>query len=462
MKRYGLFVWVCGFSFYVCEGATWRNWGNTQECSPQQIFYPANAQEVIAIIKDAAVKKIPLKAIGSSHSWSDLISTDGFLISTNNLDKVLWIDRSQCQIKVEAGIKLHELIAVLAENGLALSNQGFITEQSIAGAAATATHGTGKAYALSDYIIGMEIIDADGHIHTVSEASNPEWLPLARVSLGALGFIYTITLQCEPAFNLRHSRINIDLNDIIDNYQSFYESHDFFMFMLAPSSQTALAYFWDRTDEEPNTGFLHYFANDCVFNRFLNCMAIQALSHARNISSYMLLTGLSALQMEEHVDHSYISLSPMKTPLTVDWYIEQEFAVDFADFRPAFTDMLEIYKQYDPSASKLSSIITCRFGPSSELSYLNPAFGRNTAYLTINIMNHFDDYQDFFHDLEHAMLRYNGRAHWGKFHFLDHEKIKKLYNQDHFRAFNQLRKVLDPNGLFTNDFVLRCFGSISD
>ena len=53
----------------------------------------------------------------------------------------------------------------------------------------------------------------------------------------------------------------------------------------------------------------------------------------------------------------------------------------------------------------------------------------------------------------------NGRAHWGKFHFLDHEKIKRVYNPDQVSAFNQLRKLLDPDNLFANDFVRRCFGS---
>jgi L-gulono-1,4-lactone dehydrogenase len=458
IKKSKLLILLLVFSFSL-QAATWRNWGNTQECYPQEIFYPENKEQVIAIIKKAASKKNPLKAIGSSHSWSNLISTDGFLINTDYLARILWIDESKCQIKVEAGIKLKELIYILDQHGLALSNQGFITDQSIAGATATATHGTGKAFALSDYIIEIEIIDAKGQMHTISEQSHPEWLALARVSLGALGFVYSITLQCEPAFNLKHSRINMDINYLVSNYRNLYETHDFFMFMFSSTHDSAIAYFWDYTQKEPNVGFFHYFANDCVFNRFLNCMAIQALSTTRQLSSYMVPQGLSLLQMGEHVDHSYISLSPIKTPLRVDWYIEQEFAVDFEDFTEAFADLMAIYEHYHTLVGYLMSIITCRFGPASHASYLNPAYGRKTAYITINIMSYFDEYEDFFHDLEQAMMRYKGRAHWGKFHFLDKEKIEKLYDPHHVAAFNELRLLFDPDKLFSNEFVSRCFGS---
>lgn len=439
----------------------WANWGNTQQCIPQKIFYPTTQAEVQIIIQEATDNHVKFKAVGSSHSWSDLVCTDGYLINTDYLNRIIWIDSEKHQVKVEAGIKIRDLIEFLAAHNLALSNQGFITDQSIAGAIATATHGTGKgAYALSDYIMGMEILDAQGILHEISEQSHPEWLPLTRVALGALGFVYSVTIQCEPLFNLVHKRTLMNLSTVMNMYQELYERNDFFMFMMQPQSSSALVFFWNRTNRPSNTGFLHYFSNDCVFNRFLNYFTICALSRFTEASPFCISTGFRALQMNEHVEHSYISLSPIKTPLSVNWYIEQEIAINFDDFPQALADLKKIYEKYDLNAHNLISIITCRFGPTSQCSYLNPAYGRKTAYITINIMNFFKDYELFFQDCEKAMIPYNGRSHWGKFNFLNQEKIAQVYDRNHLTAFNNLRKFLDPHGLFENDFVQRCFGHI--
>lgn len=71
-------------------------------------------------------------------------------------------------------------------------------------------------------------------------------------------------------------------------------------------------------------------------------------------------------------------------------------------------------------------------------------------------MNYFDNYEQFFKDFEALMEPYQGRPHWGKFHYLDKSKIEKLYGTQTIAKFNQLRAILDPYSLWTNDFVQRC------
>ncbi len=435
----------------------WKNWGNTQQCMPQQIFYPETLADVQHILHTSNQEKIAVKAIGSSHSWSDLVCTDGYLINTDHLNNILWIDREKAQVKVQAGIKLKDLAKKLADVGLALGNQGFITEQSLAGAIATATHGTGKAYNLSDYIVAMEIIDACGTVHEVSENHNSGWLPLLRVHLGALGFIYSITIQCEPLFNLKHQRFLVDLDKILDFYHTWYQENDFFMFMVNAYSQQAVIFIWNRTEEPVTAKPWHYVLNDCIFHKILNYAAIETFNRLPSISSFCIERGLSLLQMKEHVEYSYISLSPIKAPLPVTGYIEEEIAIPFEYFAQAFYALRQLYDEYTAHNINLKSIITCRFGPASDRSYLSPCYGRKTAYITINIINYFDEYEQFFKDFEQIMRPFGGRPHWGKFHYLTKQTIAGLYDNDHLAAFTALKNQLDPDGLFTNQFIHRCF-----
>ena len=67
--------------------------------------------------------------------------TDGTLLSLDALDRVLDVDGTL--VRVEAGIRLKALSRELHMRGLAMPNLGDIDAQSLAGALATGTHGTG-------------------------------------------------------------------------------------------------------------------------------------------------------------------------------------------------------------------------------------------------------------------------------------------------------------------------------
>src|SRR5207245_398201 len=76
-------------------------------------------------------------------------------------------------------------------------------EESIAGAISTGTHGTGLRFgSLSTQIVGMNLVTAEGRLLQISLDQQPELMAAARVSLGALGVITQVTIQCVQAFNL--------------------------------------------------------------------------------------------------------------------------------------------------------------------------------------------------------------------------------------------------------------------
>ena len=98
----------------------------------------------------------PIKVFGSGHSPSDLACSRGFMINIDNMNGILGINKQDSTVTVEAGMSLHKLHATLQENGLALSNLGSISDQSIAGVISTATHGTGAEFGCLSSMVNKE------------------------------------------------------------------------------------------------------------------------------------------------------------------------------------------------------------------------------------------------------------------------------------------------------------------
>src|SRR5262249_54650638 len=137
------------------------------------------------------------------HSWSPLVVTNEILLNLDHLNELVMLDAESMRVTVGAGIRLKQLNALLPQFGLALANLGSIAEQSIAGAAATGTHGTGLTIGnLATQIVGMHLVTANGQVHVLSAETTPELMRAARVNLGALGVVTQVTLQCVKKHNL--------------------------------------------------------------------------------------------------------------------------------------------------------------------------------------------------------------------------------------------------------------------
>src|SRR6185295_2294743 len=169
-------VVICIWSMQKTKSGKWSNWGKNQTCQPRKIWYPENLEELKTILKEAYNKKINVRAYGAGHSWSNIVPTSGYLINTDRLNRLLEVDLEKNQVRIEAGMPLHELNRYLEEQGLALQNLGRVTVQSIAGATATGTHGTGHTATLASFITEVELLSADGTLHTISSTQNASWL----------------------------------------------------------------------------------------------------------------------------------------------------------------------------------------------------------------------------------------------------------------------------------------------
>lgn len=134
----------------------WSNWSGSVHSAPQGIFHPTTQEEVVAVINSAVANGQQIRAVGSGHSHTPLAATDGTMVSLEHLNKLESLSTTRYTATAQAGITLHDLGKELFKHGFTLRNLGDIDKQSLGGALATGTHGTGlKLSSLSTHIIGF-------------------------------------------------------------------------------------------------------------------------------------------------------------------------------------------------------------------------------------------------------------------------------------------------------------------
>ena len=152
-----------------------------------------------------------MRVQGAGHSFSQLLTTNDVLVSLDDIPDTCVVNGTQAT--VNGGIRLKELITALKSKGLALRNLGSVTEQSIAGAFSTGTHGTGVTLgSLSSMVSAIRLVDGQGNVQVVPAAD----LPAARLSLGLLGIITQVTLDCVPHYKLEYNAYICRFDDIVD------------------------------------------------------------------------------------------------------------------------------------------------------------------------------------------------------------------------------------------------------
>ncbi|MCZ9340308.1 FAD-binding protein, partial [Streptomyces sp. TRM76130] len=163
------------------RNGTWRNWGGTVTARPARVVAPASAEEVADAVRRAAEDGLPVKAVGTGHSFTSIAATDGVLVRPDLLTGIRHVDREAMTVTVEAGTPLRRLNLALAREGLSLANMGDIMEQTVSGATATGTHGTGRDSAsIAAQLRALELVTADGSLLTCSAERNPEVFAAAR------------------------------------------------------------------------------------------------------------------------------------------------------------------------------------------------------------------------------------------------------------------------------------------
>lgn len=179
------------------------NFGRNVSFRPQRVVQPQTEQELLDILNDS--KNGRVRVMASRHAWSPLIETDATLLDSSAFDEIEVFEREgKKYVRVGAGCPIKRLVKTLNQQGLSLPSLGLITEQRIAGAISTGTHGSGK-HSLSHFVQSMRLacLPEDSSEAVIREFDRGPDLEAARCSLGCLGVIVEVTLPCIPQYLVR-------------------------------------------------------------------------------------------------------------------------------------------------------------------------------------------------------------------------------------------------------------------
>jgi L-gulonolactone oxidase len=428
----------------------WTNWSGTVS-TDVPVAAPASVAELARVVAQAAGRGQRVKPIGAGHSFTAIGATDGLQLRLDRLAGVVQADRASGRVTVLAGTTLHALNETLWELDLSMTNLGDIDVQTISGAISTGTHGTGLKYGgIATQVRELELVRADGSLLRCSADENADVFAAARVGLGALGVIATVTLQCEPAFALAAAEAPATLDEVLADLDELVVGNDHFEFYWFPHTRRVLTKRNNRvlpgTQLRPVGRFRHWFDDELLSNTVyerinrLTTRRPALIPRANDLATRL-------LGARDYIDRAHRVFASVRTVR----FREMEYALP----RAAVPEVLgEIEAYLARSGEQIGFPVEVRFAAADDI-WLSTAYGRETGYVAVH-QYHRREYEPYFRAVEAIAQAAGGRPHWGKIHYRDAESLREVYPR--FADFVAVRDRLDPDRRFGNDYLTRVLG----
>lgn len=420
-----------------------KNWSKRIEWQPEQISYPTTEQEIQDLVQLAITQKKSIRIIGSGHSFNPLWVTDHILISLDQYQGLVAVDKEALTATVKAGTKLFKLGDLLFEQGMAMENLGDIDVQSLAGTISTGTHGTGSAFGtISTQVIKIRFVNGKGEVMVCSETEHKELFKAAQVSLGVLGIITEITLQCVPAYRLELINKVEQLSDVLATYKERNQENRNFEFYYFPHDNRVFTKTSNlATDQADKVSFTNYLT-ETVLENYVFKLLCEIAYRFPSMNKSIAKLSAAAIPNTRKVYHAHKVYATQRLVR----FNEMEYNVPVEAHNEVLKEMI---KTIERSNFHVHFPIENRVVAKDD-AYLSPAYERNSAYIACHVYNK-KDYRPFFKAMESILKAYEGRPHWGKMHTLGAKDLAERYPK--FETFQKHRQAQDPDGIFLNDYL---------
>jgi FAD/FMN-containing dehydrogenase len=425
-----------------CRGGyRFQNWAQTVSCRPSSYCQPRSVEEVVDVVKRAAAGKT-VRTVGAGHSWSPFVLTNDVLVNLDNMQSVISVDQATKRATVQAGIRLKNLIPALRRVGLGMANLGSVTEQSIAGAVSTGTHGTGLSFGnLATQVVGMKVVTGTGEVRTIDGGDE---LRAARISLGAFAIVVEMTLQCVSDYKLEYSAYWCKFDDVVDDIETLLRENErvrlWWLVWELGCRQDVIV----TTMNSPGAskGFLGRFAK----------LAKNDTSSLPSDTKKLLKKrpkGTECSLFQSYVDDYNRVLN---VPLLPVLHRECEYAIPLEKTADA---LRASYKLFDDRDAGMLMPVEVRFVRRDD-SLLSGALGRDVCYIGASVRAE-ENPTELFMGFEPLMKSFDGRPHWGKYFTLTPSQAKDMF-PDTYPRFCEIRNELDPRGVFATGPIRQLFG----
>ena len=383
--------------------STWRNWAGLTSVSPTEVRTPRDTDDVVAAVVRARERRTTVKMPGTGHSFTGIAAPEGIMLSPAQLTGIVAVDREAMTVTALAGTPLHVLNASLEALGLSLHNMGDIAQQTVAGATSTGTHGTGGLVAsLSAQLAGLELVTGSGEVLRASPTENADVFAVARVGLGALGILTTLTFQVEPLFTLEAHEFPMSWSEALARFDQLAQDNHHVELYWFPHTDRVLAKEDNRTldDPRPLGRFRRWLDDDFLSNSVFGL--VNKIGN-RWPGAIPRLNDLSGRALAERT-YSDVPHKVFTSPRRVV-FREMEYAVP----RAAGLDALrEIRRWIDSSGIMISFPVEVRTTPADDIA-LSTSSGRESMYLAFH-MNAQTDHIAYIIRHQYRAVRSNGNS----------------------------------------------------
>ncbi len=409
------------------------NWAESHTYLAAGVHRPADAAEVRELVLAGG----RLRAIGTRHSFTDLADTPGSLVSLDRFETDLVIDADTRTASFAPGLRYGELATVLNDRGWALANLASLPHISVAGAVATGTHGSGDHNGtLATSVAAIEFVNGTGAVVRLGRTDDD--FAGAVVALGALGIVTRITLDIEPAYDVRQDLYNgLPWAAALDHFDDI------------TSSAYSVSLFTDWLGDDIQIAWLKSRMDQPV-------PPDELFGAARQLENEHMLPGQPASNTtqqggvpgpwNDRLAHFKLGFTPSNGD-----ELQSEFLVPRHSIRDALVALRAIGDRIAPHLL-VTELRTMR----ADDLWLSGAYDTDAVGVHFTWKKRPVEVAALLPTIETILLPLGARPHWGKVFTAGADQLAPLYPR--FDDFRALVAKHDPDGVFRNDFLARKLG----
>lgn len=484
---------------------------------------PRTEGELRRIVRDATRARKLVRVLGSSHSVPNAIHGDAapgtraarpsacrtVHVSLDHLDALVDVDRQARRVTVQAGMRIgvdpgHEpsthnnLLLHLRELGLALPDLGGIVHQTIAGFLVMGCSGGSLRHAFHDSVVELRFVDASGQVQAARRGApgrEGELFDALLVSMGLLGIVTEVTLECEPAYQVRgreHAatvkagvatlgpRTAAAPREIMlassgrDGLAEFLRETEYCRILWWPQSRVSSMVIWEaeRTNIAPPTPAPYdppHGAMQWVAGRFLD-----VLGYSYGVGNRGVLGNWARRKLLPPLARQFIPKRPVPfhaawdVNLPMDTHVDQAFLpVEFTelwfDLESTAAVMQTLLDAYAADPTLAGTFAVELYVAKSSTAWLSPSYQRDSFRVDIfwYQRNAGDPVLDYYPKFYTMLEQLAFRVHWAKYlpePGSAHGSSYLAQQYPRWDDFLRLRAELDPNCTFLSTYWRRQLG----
>ncbi|HEY8471574.1 MAG TPA: D-arabinono-1,4-lactone oxidase [Natronosporangium sp.] len=405
------------------------NWAGNIRFAASRLHQPSSVDELRRLV--AAAPRI--KALGTGHSFSRIADTAGELVSLAGLPATVEVDQERGTAKVPAGIRYGELAGQLHQAGYGLPGMASLPHISVAGACATATHGSGNRVGnLATAVSAVELVTADGSLVTLTR--DDDRFAGAVVGLGALGVVTSLTLDLVPAFEVA---------------QYVYDQLPYETLLEQPDEIFGTAY-----SVSVFTSWRHPYADQVWLKHREPWDAPQRWLGARRADGPRHpIAGMPAVNCTEQLGVPgpwYARLPHFRLEFTPS--NGEELQSEYLIPREATAEALTAIHGIRDRIAPVLQICELRTVAADDL-WLSMSYQRDSTAIHFTWVADPDAVAPVIAAIEERLAPFDPRPHWGKLFSVPPQVLAQRYPR--LPDFAALVREFDPTGKFRNDFLDR-------